>query len=103
MKPSDRDKLNQCLDILDSTDLGLSLVWLWTWAQIKDNMDDLDYVCTATEEEMWTHLCEAVEAGMGFSLEYGADQLSEDVRDWMFSRGYLVDPEDEDDEAADDE
>ena len=28
MKPEDKDKLNECLKILDSTDLGLSLVWL---------------------------------------------------------------------------
>ena len=100
MKIDDKDKLNKCLEILESTDLGLSLVWLWTWDSIKWNMDDLDYVCTVTEDEMWDHLCEAVEAGQGFSLEYGAEQLSEDVRDWMFSRGYLVDPEDEDDDGS---
>ena len=96
MKTSDKDKLNQCLDILDTTDLGLSLVWLWTWSQIKYNMDDLDFTCTVTEDEMWNHLCEAVESGMGFSLEFGVEQLSEDVREWMFSRGYLVDSEEED-------
>ena len=100
MRPDDKDKLNQCLDILDTTDLGLSLVWLWTWSSIKDNMGDSDYVCTKTEDEMWANLCEAVEAGQGFSLEYGADQHHEDVRDWMFSRGYLEDPmEAEDDEG----
>lgn len=98
MKIGDKEKLNQCLDILDTTDLGLSLVWLWTWSQIKYNMDDLDFTCTVTEDEMWSNLCEAVEAGQGFSLEYGAEQLSEDVRDWMFSRGYLVDPEDEEED-----
>jgi hypothetical protein len=26
MKPDDKDKLNECLKILDTTDLGLSLV-----------------------------------------------------------------------------
>ena len=56
------------------------------------------YVCTKTEDEMWTNLCEAVEAGQGFSLEYGADQHHEDVRDWMFSRGYLEDPTEEEDD-----
>ena len=100
MKPEDKDKLNECITILESTDLGLSLVWLWTWDVIKYTMQDTDFVCTVTEDEMWNHLCEAVEAGQGFSLEYGAEQLSEDVRDWMTSRGYLVDPTDveEDDE-----
>ena len=40
MKNEDKDKLNQCLDILDTTDLGLSLVWLWTWNTIKYFMED---------------------------------------------------------------
>jgi hypothetical protein len=106
MKPEDKDKLNECIKILESTDLGLSLVWLWTWDVIKYNMQDADFVCTVTEDQMWEHLCEAVEAGQGFSLEYGAEQLSEDVRDWMMSRGYLVDPtdvEEEDEEEDEDE
>lgn len=98
MKTGDKDKLNKCIEILESTDLGLSLVWLWTWDVIKYNMDDTDYKCTVTEDEMWNNLCEAVEAGQGFSLEFGAEQLSEDVRDWMFSRGYLVDLEEEENE-----
>ena len=40
MKPQDKDKLNECLEILQSTDLGLSLVWLWTWDTIKYYMED---------------------------------------------------------------
>jgi hypothetical protein len=106
MKPEDKDKLNECITILESTDLGLSLVWLWTWDVIKYNMQDEDFVCTVTEDQMWGHLCEAVEAGQGFSLEYGAEQLSEDVRDWMMDRGYMVDPtdvEEEDEEEDEDE
>lgn len=105
MKSEDKDKLNECITILESTDLGLSLVWLWTWDVIKYTMQDTDFVCTVTEDEMWNHLCEAVEAGQGFSLEYGAEQLSEDVRDWMMNRGYLVDTTDveEDDEYDEDE
>ena len=43
MKPGDKDKLNQCLDILDTTDLGLSLVWLWTWSTIKSFNEDQEF------------------------------------------------------------
>lgn len=103
MKAEDKDKLNQCIEILESTDLGLSLVWLWTWDVIKYTMQDTDFVCTATEDEMWDHLCKAVEAGRGFSLEYGAEQLSDDVRDWMTDNGYLVDPTEEEEEEDEDE
>ena len=85
MKPDDKDKLNKCLEILDSTDLGLSLVWLWTWSTINNILEDDTYVAKATQEDMWNHLCEAVEAGMGFSLEWGAEQHQEEVLDWMLS------------------
>ena len=53
MKPGDKDKLNQCLDILDTTDLGLSLVWLWTWSTIKNFMADETFIMKKTEDEMW--------------------------------------------------
>ena len=93
-----KDKLNQCIDILESTDLGLPLVWLWTWDIIKYNMNDDEFKCTVTEDEMWNHLCNAIEAGHGFSLEYGADQIWEDVRDWMIENEYLLEPEEDEDE-----
>jgi hypothetical protein len=103
MKPQDKDKLNQCLDILDSTDLGLSMVWLWTWSTIKNFMDDETFIMKKTEDEMWDNLCEAVEAGMGFSLEYGAEQHYDDVMEWMLNREYMIDSmfEEEEDEDED--
>jgi hypothetical protein len=101
MKPDDKDKLNQCLDILDTTDLGLSLVWLWTWSTINNILDDPEYKAKVTQDQMWGHLCEAVEAGMGFSLEYGTEQHQEDVLEWMMNRDYISDPYDEDDDDTD--
>lgn len=101
MKPSDKDKLNQCLDILDTTDLGLSLVWLWTWSTINNILEDETYKAKATKDEMWDHLCEAVASGAGFSLEYGAEQHHEDVQDWMLTRDYIVDTMFEDDDDTD--
>ena len=91
MKTEDKDKLNTCLKILDTTDLGLSLVWLWTWSTIGIIMEDDSYRANVTKDQMWDHLCEAVEAGQGFSLEYGAEQHHEEVQDWMLSRDYIVD------------
>ena len=91
MKPADKDKLNECLKILDTTDLGLSMVWLWTWSTINNIFNDSAYVQNCTLDQMWDHLCEAVEAGQGFSLEYGAEQHEEEVQGWMMSRDYIVD------------
>jgi len=52
---------------------------------------------------MWDHLCEAVEAGAGFSLEYGAEQHNDDVLDWMLSRDYIVDTMFEEEEEEEEE
>jgi hypothetical protein len=103
MKPDDKDKLNTCLDILDTTDLGLSLVWLWTWSTIKEILKSTDWEPQVTEDQMWDHLCEAVSAGQGFSLEWGAEQHNEEVVEWMLDRDYIMDPEEqeEEDENAD--
>lgn len=98
MKPDDKDKLNECLSILDTTDLGLSLVWLWTWSTITNILDDPEWKPVATIDEMWDNLCEAVQNGAGFSLEYGAEQHQQDVLDWMLNRDYITDPFDDTDE-----
>jgi hypothetical protein len=103
MKPDDKDKLNACLDILDTTDLGLSLVWLWTWSTIDNILISGDWVAKATRDEMWDHLCEAVEAGQGFSLEWGAEQHQDDVIEWMLDREYIMDPLSEPEEEEDED
>lgn len=94
MKSNDKEKLDQCLNILDSTDLGLSLVWLWTWSLIKDNLDSLDWDVLVSEDEAWELLVNYVSSGAGFSLEYGADELYEHVLDWMIQSGMIKEFED---------
>ena len=103
LKSDDKDKLNKCLEILDTTDLGLSMVWLWTWSTIGNILEDETYKAKVTKDQMWDHLCEAVEAGHGFSLEYGAEQHHEEVQDWMLSRDYIVDTMFEEEEEDEDE
>ena len=48
MKPDDKDKLNQCISLLESTELFPSLVWLWTWDTIKTILDDPEYKANVT-------------------------------------------------------
>lgn len=100
MKTADKDKLDKCLEILDTTELGLSMVWLYTWSTINGIMEDETFTAKVTREQMWDHLCEAVEAGHGFSLEYGAEQHYEDVQEWMINRDYVVDTMFEEEEDA---
>jgi hypothetical protein len=98
MRPDDKDKLNKCLKILESTDLGLSLVWLWTWDTMKSIADSGDYELLTDEDGMWEMLCLAVEDDHGFSLEYGAEQLYDDVLEWMLRKEILGDIEEEEEE-----
>ena len=49
MKPDDKDKLNQCISLLESTDLFPSLVWLWTWDVVKSILGDSEYKVNVTE------------------------------------------------------
>lgn len=98
MKSDDKDKLNQCLDILDTTDLGLSMVWLWTWSTIKGLLEGGDFIQKASEQTAWEELCKAVESGAGFTLEYGAEEHYEHVRDWMIEYGLIADEDEEEEE-----
>ena len=102
MKPDDKDKLDKCLEILDTTDLGLSLVWLWTWSTVTSILESEDWQAEVTRDQMWDNLCQAVEAGQGFTLEFGAEDHHEGVLEWMLNRGYILDPMDELEEEEED-
>jgi hypothetical protein len=94
MKTEDRDKLSKCIGILNTTNLGLPMVWLWTWSVIIDVLDDESYHAEVNLDTVWTGLVEAVQAGKGFSLEHGSEQHYDDVVEWMLESGYILDPVD---------
>ena len=94
MKHEDKDKLNQCLDILDSTQLGMPLVWVWTWATVRELLNDVDLDPLVSEDEAWDLLVEAVESNYGFTLEYGSEDNYDMVRDWMITKGLVKDIDD---------
>ena len=90
MKTDDKDKLNKCLEILDTTDLGLSLVWLWVWSTVREKLEGGDYDQLVTADEAWDLLVQAVDSGQGFSLTYGADELDEHITDWMIENDLIT-------------
>ena len=91
--PSKEDmvKLDNCIDILDSTDLGLSMVWLWTWSTIDTILKDETYQPLMNKDDIWNLLVSAIGSGIGFSLEYGAEDHYEAVREWMLDQDIIVD------------
>lgn len=98
MKTADRDKLHKCLEILQTTNLGLPMVWLWTWSTIVDILDDPTYHPQVNLDTVWTKLCEDVSAGKVFSLEYGAEQHWDEVTDWMHENEFIIEPDQEEGE-----
>jgi hypothetical protein len=63
-------------------------------------MEDETFIMKKTEDELWDCLCEAVEAGHGFSLEHGRNNIRTMFMEWMLNREYMVDSmfEDEDED-----
>jgi hypothetical protein len=111
-------QLDQMVDTLNSIDIGMSLVWLWTWDLIRDKFSTYefadpvnDYVVTygTTLDVIWDKLWENPPSD--FTLEYGAEQMDEAVMDWMIDNDFLavldndswLDEEDLDEENSDDE
>ena len=92
-------QLNHMISLLDDMSVGLSLVWLWTWSTIKNYYDDEDMI-VKDEDTVFAAMWKAVADGHGFSLEYGAEQHEEEVRDWMFENELmsLVEDEEEDED-----
>jgi len=86
--------LNEILDRVSQLTVGLGLVWTWTWRTIKDYYDDEDLV-VKDEDTVFAALWQAVAEGRGFSLEYGAEQHEEEVREWMFDLELMSFAEDE--------
>ena len=89
MNSDDKDKLNECLEILDSTELVHSMVWLWTWSTVDYILKNEMYKANVTLDEMWTHLSEIALDHKVFSLEYGAEQHQEDLVDWMLGNNFI--------------
>ena len=89
-------------------DLGVfpPLVWVWTWDVVKDMYEDFrdggdpEYCVTMEIEEVWEQFW--VDAGKnGFTLEYGVEDLSDAVRDWLMSSGIVETTPEEEDEDED--
>ena len=90
-------QLDQMVNTLNGMDVGMSLVWLWTWDLIRDKYsnyefitEDSDYAITpgTTLDIIWEKLWEKVPAD--FTLEYGAEQMDEAITDWMIDNNFMV-------------
>lgn len=91
-----RDELDSIIDKLNNLNdvLFPSLVWLWVWDVINTFYTD-EELYIRTSDIVWEAL---VSDTPGFTLEYGTEQLYEEVRDWMFNNSLMIDISDMDDQ-----
>ena len=102
------DTYNEIEDIIGKItklSVGLPLVWVYAWDVARDLHRSIqegaeEEYCVAEDlEDVWQMFWEDADKN-GFSLEYGAEDLHEAIRDWMFDRGIIDEvPEDEEEEA----
>ena len=85
------------------------LVWVWTWDIARDLYTTIqegqeeEYCVTEDIEDVWLMFWEDADKN-GFSLEYGAEDLYDGIRDWMFDRGIIEEvPEEDEDKEDEDE
>ena len=95
MSSKDLEKFNQCLSILQTSELQSPLIWLWVWDSVKFRLNDAEFVVKSSELEVWNDLVRSIDSGFDLNLESGSDRLEEDLLDWLFERGHLFDPSNE--------
>jgi hypothetical protein len=89
-----RDELDSIINKLHTLNdvLFPSLVWLWVWDVINTFYTD-EELYIRTSDIVWEALVSNTPA---FTLEYGTEQLYEEVRDWMFNNNLMIDISDMD-------
>ena len=91
-----RKELDQMISKLGELNVGVPLVWLYVWDVIKSAYDVMsddegytkanpDYSIDDVWDELWSTPV--------FSLEYGVEQLDEEIRDWLIHNEFIIDVE----------
>jgi hypothetical protein len=104
------DTYNEIEDIIENISklsVGLPLVWVYAWDVARDLYTSIqegaeeEYCVTEDIEDVWEMFWTDADKN-GFSLQYGAEDLHEAIRDWMIDRN-IIDEVPEDDEEEEDE
>lgn len=101
------EKVNEVIDSLKQIDVFPSLVWVWCWDMIRswyedeqwDDVHEDPYVseCFSQDvdlKDIWDKFWYDSDKN-GFSLEFGVDQLDEQLRDWLRECDFLVSLDDD--------
>ena len=99
-----RYDLDLMIDKLSSMPIGVPLVWLYVWDVIKNSYDvmshDEGYTMANPDysiDDVWDLLW----SSPVFTLEYGVEQLDDEVRDWLIHNEFIIDVEELDGDEED--
>ena len=102
------ERLTKIIDQIGNLGVFPPLVWVWTWDIVVDmynnnqpGVDD-EYVVRMPLEQIWELFWTQADKN-GFTLEYGTEDCSEHIRDWMIDEDILISLEDEEESEDEDE
>lgn len=87
---SELPKIESICEQISDLNLGIALVWVYVWENIRDFYDDADYKIK-DKETVWKVLVEHISKGESFTLGYGNESLSKHVYDWLTNNDLMVD------------
>ena len=99
-----RADLDQMIDKLSSMPIGVPLVWLYVWDVIKsayDVMSDDDGYTMANPNKSIDDVWDLLWSSPVFTLEYGVEQLDDEIRDWLIHNEFIIDVEELDGDEED--
>lgn len=99
-----RAELDQMISKLGELNVGVPLVWLYVWDVIKSSYDVMsndegytmanpDYSIDDVWDLLWSRPI--------FTLEFGVEQLDEEIRDWLIDNEFIIDCSELDGESED--
>ena len=99
-----RAELDQMISKLGELNVGVPLVWLYVWDVITnsyDVMSDDDGYTMANPNKSIDDVWDLLWSSPVFTLEYGVEQLDEEIRDWLIDNEFIIDCSELDGESED--
>ena len=99
-----RADLDQMIDKLSSMPIGVPLVWLYVWDVIKSSYDVMSHdegYTMANPNKSLDDVWDLLWSSPVFTLEYGVEQLDDEIRDWLIHNEFIIDVEELDGDEED--
>jgi hypothetical protein len=88
-----RMQLDQIINQITSLDIGFPLTWVYVWDMVKyrySSMSEDNGFHMANPDKTIDDVWQALWANPRFTLEYGIEQLDDDIADWLIEHKFIV-------------